>query len=202
MGVTDDQVLVLHVGRIMIEKGLFELVEAISLAGQQNSKIASVIVGSKPAFDETVEVQKKVATIPGLNGRVKLLPECKPEKVWEYLCAADVFAFPSHNEGMPNSLLEAMAMGLPSIAFAIPPVNEIEAGTGALITVPPLDPTLFSEAVLRLAARPDERLRIGEIAKAQVMDRFVVRRNMAKALEQLSGLIQERKISKSAGVGR
>jgi glycosyltransferase involved in cell wall biosynthesis len=38
-----------------------------------------------------------------------------------------MFAFTSHHEGMPNSLLEAMAMGVPAIAFAIPPVVELEA---------------------------------------------------------------------------
>ena len=62
-----------------------------------------------PAFDETNSVQKKLDQTPNLKERVKLLPACSPDQTWEYLCAADIFAFPSQQrfEGMPNSLLEA-----------------------------------------------------------------------------------------------
>ena len=62
---------------------------------------------------------------------------------------------------MPNSLQEAMVMGVPAIAFDIRPVLELEAGTGALVHVPQLDTTLFAEAIIRLAASPKERERIG-----------------------------------------
>ena len=124
-----------------------------------------------------------------LRQRIKLLPACDPDKVWEYLCAADIFAFPSHNEGMPNSLLEAMAMGVPSVAFAIPAILELESGTGAVSLVPPLNAALFGQAILRLAASQDERARIGKIGKEQVMERFMVRENMGKACAHLARIV-------------
>ena len=130
-----------------------------------------------------------------LRDRVLLLPACKPDRVWHYLCAADIFAFPSHEEGMPNSLLEAMIMGIPAIAFAIPPVREIEAGTGALITVPTLNTELFSEAILRLAASPAQRIYIGERGRSRVMDRFMVQKNMAEVVERLAHLVRQRRTS-------
>ena len=114
-------------------------------------------MGSHPAFDETIAVQKYLDKIPAVKERVRLLPACAQDKVWEYLCAADIFAFPStyKGEGMPNSLLEAMVMGLPAVAFAIPPVLEIEAGTRRThVLVPPLRlARLLAEAILRLAAQ-------------------------------------------------
>jgi glycosyltransferase involved in cell wall biosynthesis len=150
-----------------------------------------VLLGSKPAFDETALVQKKLNETPILRERVSLLPNCSPDKVWEYLCAADIFAFPSHREGMPNSLLEAMVMGIPAIAFAIPPVLEIGAAKGCLVTVPPLDFTLFSEAILRLAASPAERANIGEKGKARVLQDFMIREKMAEALRRLAQIVEK-----------
>ena len=137
--------------------------------------------------------EKKLDEALDLRQRIKLLPACDPEKVWEYLCAADIFAFPSHNEGMPNSLLEAMAMGVPSIAFAIPAILELESGTGAVALVPPLNAALFGQAILRLAASQDERARIGKIGKEQVMERFMVRKNMGKACAHLARIVGERR---------
>jgi glycosyltransferase involved in cell wall biosynthesis len=187
------EVVILYIGRISRQKGLLELLEALNLATFRDLKLRGVLVGSQPGFDETALIEKKLHEIPKLNERVMLLPACNPDEVWEYLCAADIFAFPSHKEGMPNSLLEAMAMGVPTIAFAIPPIVEVEAETGALTLVPPLDPARFAEAILRLVACPDERRWTGEKGRMVVKDRFMVRKNMAEALHRLELLVTERR---------
>ena len=87
----------------------------------------------------------------------------------------DIFAFASHREGMPNSLLEALAIGVPAIAFAIPAVLEIDAGAGALLLVPPLDTVQYAEALVQLAASPADRVRLGEKGRERVLARFMVR---------------------------
>lgn len=188
-GVTADQIVVLSVGRILRDKGVFELLDAVSLAAARDPRVTCMLVGSKPAFDETTSVKRWLNQRPELRERIRLLPACDPHKVWEYLCAADIFAFASHREGMPNSLLEAMAIGVPTIAFAIPPVLEIDTGTGSLHLVPPLDTAMFSEEILRLANSPDERRRIGERGKALAMDRFMVQKNMSAALSLLTQVV-------------
>ena len=196
-GVAEDHILVLSIGRIFREKGVFELMRAVALAAAKNPKISCVLVGSSPAFDETRAVQKTLDEIPNLRRHIKLLPACPADKVWEYLCAADIFAFTSYSEGMPNSLLEAMAMGVPAVAFAIPPVVEIEAGTGGLLLVPPWDVTLFAKALGRLAAAPDQRARMGAIGRTQVLERFMVHTNTARALDRLRQMVHV-KISRNA----
>jgi glycosyltransferase involved in cell wall biosynthesis len=120
------------------------------------------------------------------------------------MCAADIFAFTSSDkggEGMPNSLLEAMVMGLPSVAFAIPPVREIEAGTGALNLVPPFDSPRLAEEILGLAASREERARIGERGKQQVLERFMVRSNMVEAVRRLTQIVETRERSGEDGNG-
>jgi glycosyltransferase involved in cell wall biosynthesis len=191
LGVADDRILVLNVGRIARDKGVFELLDSFSSAAEQDPRISCVLVGSLPAFDETELVQKYLDQNPHLRRRVIILPTCNPAQVWEYLCAADIFAFTSHHEGMPNSLLEAMVMGVPAVAFGIPPVLEIEAGTDSLIVVPPFDPKLFAEAMLRLAASPSERARVGERGKTRIKRQFMMDNNMAAALQRLREIKRE-----------
>ena len=139
------KVLFLTIGSILPRKGIYELVDAMSLAGARDPRIRSVAIGSMPGFDETTEIQKKLNGSQAARRCVTILPGCDPGKVWEYLCAADVFAFPSRDDGMPNALLEAMAMGVPAIAFAIPPVVEIESGRGGILKVPPLSIRRYSQ---------------------------------------------------------
>jgi glycosyltransferase involved in cell wall biosynthesis len=197
-GIPGDHVLVLSLGRIHREKGIWDLLRALGLAAAKNPKITCVIVGSSPAFDETHAVQKSLEEMPTLRHHIKLLPACSPDQVWEYLCAADIFAFTSHHEGMPNSLLEAMAMEVPAIAFAIPPVVELEGDTGGIMLVPPFDATLFGEALVRLAAVPNERSRMAVIGRNRIMERFMVRKNLTIALEQLVRMVCKKRMERGS----
>jgi glycosyltransferase involved in cell wall biosynthesis len=196
--IKSDQVVVLYLGRISRQKGILELLEAIRLAVSLDTRIRCVLVGSKPGFDDTTLVERKLDSIPWLRERVLLVPEYRPESVWECFCAADIFAFPSYREGMPNSLLEAMAMGVPAIAFAIPPLLELEAGTGGVALVSPFDCRQFADTIVRLVACPEERSQIATRGKSLVMDRFMVRKNMEEVLRRLSELVRKRNIYQAA----
>src|SRR5262249_17440597 len=98
----EEQVLVLYVGRIMRDKGIPELLEAFSFAAARDPRLFCILLGSSPAHDDTDLFEERLHKNLELERKVRLLPACSPEKVWEYLCAADIFAFPSHHEGMPN----------------------------------------------------------------------------------------------------
>jgi glycosyltransferase involved in cell wall biosynthesis len=197
LGIPLEKTVVLTTMRIVREKGIFEFIEAMSKAAKRDPKIIGIAVGTLPAYDQTNMVLRKLDKYPELKSRFHLLPACSPDKVWEYLCAADIFAFPSHREGMPNALLEAMAMGVPSVAFAIPPIVELEAASGGVLLVPPLDTKTLSDAVLRLAASPTERTQIGKIGKQQIMARFMVKQNMARALEHIEQIVRKCRHKKS-----
>jgi glycosyltransferase involved in cell wall biosynthesis len=187
--ITAGQIVVIYLGRIARQKGVLELLEACRLASMQDLRIRCVLVGSNPAFDDTGLLTKRLNELAWLRERVMIIPECSPDKVWEYLCAADIFAFPSHNEGMPNSLLEAMSIGLPAIAFAISAVQELENGTGGLVLVPQFEVKPFADAILRLAASPDERRRVGEKGRKVILERFMMDKNMAESLRRVRKLV-------------
>ena len=187
-GIGDENVVVLAVGRISREKGTFELLEAVRAARRSNPRIVCVLVGAHAGFDDSADVMRSLATDPTLRDAVRVVPACAPDRVWEHLSAADIFAFTSHREGMPNSLLEAMAMEVPAVAFGIPPVLEIEANTGAVQTVPPLDVGALSQALVALAASPSERVRLGRLGRRRVEANYLVAKNMALAVRYLAGI--------------
>jgi glycosyltransferase involved in cell wall biosynthesis len=183
-----DEIAVVNIGRVVKAKGVFDLVDSISLARAANHNIICMIVGSKPEFDDTDELNKRIAKEPRLRESIRILPSCPPDKVWEYLTAADIFAFTSHAEGMPNSILEAMSIGLASIAFGIPPILELDNGSRSLIIVPPFDIQAYAQAILNLASSLQDRTAIGDRARRRVIADFNIQHKMAEALRYLKAL--------------
>jgi teichuronic acid biosynthesis glycosyltransferase TuaC len=193
-GVADDEILVLNIGRIIRAKGVFELLEAVERAAKRNPKIKAVLVGSAPSIDDSHLVRRKLEESPWLRGRVKLLPVCGKDRVWECLCAADIFAFPSsHPEGMPNSLLEAMATELPVVAFDIPPVREAKGDTEAIKIVGLGDVEALAHELGILALDDARRVELGKLGSQIVKERFDASSNMATAVQYLSQLVEMRK---------
>lgn len=94
------------------------------------------------------------------------------EQVLAEMCAADLLVMPSLGEGFPNSLLEAMACGLPVVASSVGAIPEVvvEGETGFLI--PPGDDAALAERVTRLATEPELRHRMGAAARQRVHARF------------------------------
>jgi len=201
LGVRPEQLLVLFVGRIVRAKGVFELVDAVALARRQGRDLVCALVGAHAGFDDSVELCGRLRRTPELAPHVQVLPACAPEAVAPYLHAGDVFAFPSHREGMPNSLLEAMAAGLPALAYAIPPVLEIDHRLGALKLVPPQDVGELARALVELADSPELRRRFGAQGQARVMSRYRMQASMAEAVRRLHAFPHERATIESCSTG-
>lgn len=146
------------VGRLVEDKGLIELV-TLWTSLSDNPELRLLIVGGQDeSRGRTVpEVERLRA-----DGRVLLtgrVPD--PEAL---LDAMDVFVFPSHREGFSNALLEAAAMGLPAVGFAVTGVVDgiIDQETG--FVVPPGDTAGLIEATRRLVEDIDLRRKLGDNA--------------------------------------
>jgi teichuronic acid biosynthesis glycosyltransferase TuaC len=190
-GIAANEVVVINVGRITRDKGVFELLEAMRIIAGATPDVVCVFAGSVPALDETRALETLINRCPRLRRQVRVVPATSPERVWEYLAAADIFAFPSRREGMPNSLLEAMMMQLPAVGFAIPPVVEIEGGTGCLIAVPDGDANRLAEEILRLVRQPNVRTRVAQKGRDRVREHFALRSGMSQALRRLADLVAD-----------
>jgi glycosyltransferase involved in cell wall biosynthesis len=169
---------VVFTGRLIEAKGLLELLDAWRLLLHEVPDAHLVLAGSGPLEAEL----RRRATQPPLAGRVHLtgeVPDVRP-----YLRAASAFAFPSWAEGLPNALLEAMAMGLPCVATDIGPIaGAVTDGEEALL-VPVRAPQALAAALATILTQPALAARLGRAARKRVEAEFSLEREV-DALETL-----------------
>ncbi len=163
-GIEEGMFVVASIGRLSHEKGHRYLLQALAAARSAIPSIVCLIAGDGP-LRYTIETH--VRTL-GLEGVCRFLGDVPA--VETVLAAADVAVLPSVFEGMPNVVLEAMAMGCPVIATAVGGSSELvrDGETGFL--VPEADAAALADALLELARSPERcsgmRARSREIAKA------------------------------------
>jgi glycosyltransferase involved in cell wall biosynthesis len=162
LGISEEAVILL-VGRLSHEKGHADLIRvAAALAAMPGApRFRVVIVGDGPERENLI----KLATQLGVTDRVTLAGFQR--NTAPYYGMATVVAVPSHSEGSPNVVLEAMAAALPIVANRVGGVPEIlEEGVTGLM-VEPRNPGAMTKALLRLLSDADLRSRLGAAAKAQ-----------------------------------
>jgi len=121
LGIGASDFIYVFVGRIVKDKGINELVEAFTDIDKKNQNTKLILVGT---FEQKLdpisqETESLITTNPNII-TVGYQKDIRP-----YLGIADLFVFPSYREGFPNVLLQAGALGLPSIATDISGCNEI-----------------------------------------------------------------------------
>lgn len=166
LGPADRMLLVL--ARLSPQKDLPTFLAALALARREQPGLVTRIAGSGPLGDALR------AQAAGLG----LGPACawlgQRDDVPALLAAADALVLSSRWEGLPISVLEAMAAGLPVVATRVDGTAEavVDGATGWL--VPPGDPAALAEALRALARDPDEAARRGRAGRARVEAEFSV----------------------------
>jgi phosphatidylinositol alpha 1,6-mannosyltransferase len=155
LGVPDDAIVALFLGRLVVEKGLDIFVEAVRLLQERGHDVRALIVGDGPARDRLACLRNAVLT-GHLQG----------EELARAIASADLMMNPSVTEAFGNVVLEAMASGLPVISADAPSARSlIENGrTGLLCQTP--TPAGYADAAERLIEAPHRRRAIGEAARA------------------------------------
>jgi len=174
--------VILFVGRIRQDKGVFDLLTAFQGVRRQEPA-QLVLAGDGPAAVELCER----ATGLGLSPSTEMLGFVEPECLPELYRAADVFVLPSYAEGFPTVLVEAMHAGLPIVTTGIRgAADQLVDGENALF-VEPGCPEQIEAAVLRLLRDPELRTRMGSANRKSVR-RFApdpVAAEYARLLEEL-----------------
>lgn len=168
LGVGADAAVVVNVARLLERKGQAELIRGWPLVRREFPGAQLLLVGEgehRPALEP-------LAADPGLGGSVRLLGQ--RTDIPALLGAADVFAFPSHYEGLPGALLEAMFAALPIVATDISMHREaVEHGRSAVL-VPVGDPAALGAAIVGVLRDPEGARRLGAGARAAALARFDV----------------------------
>ena len=135
-------------GRLSREKGFDLLLQAMPTVISVLPKAKLLVLGEGPMQEELENQAKKL----GLEGSVHLAGfQGNP---WRYFRHADVFVMPSRYEGMPNALVEALAVGAQAVAADCPgAAREIEGCEGRLVLAATEDPVALAKAILYSCGR-------------------------------------------------
>ena len=159
-----DRPILVTVGRLKAPKDYLTLVRSLALLRPGSAD--ALIVGEGP---DRSELEAEIRQL-GIGERVHLLGERRD--VPELLADADVFVLSSASEGMPVSVLEAMAAGLPVVGSRVGGVPELVVDGETGLLVEPGDPDELAAAIGRLLADRELRRRLGDAGRERAQRHF------------------------------
>jgi teichuronic acid biosynthesis glycosyltransferase TuaC len=153
LGLDPGSRIVLFVGRLVEAKGVLELLEAVAIAGAHIPTLEVAFIGLGP-----LEAQLRARTAgEDLRGRARFLGTREPPEVARWLAASDLLCLPSHSEGCPNVVIEALRCGRPVVAAKVGGVPELVDEDSAVLVPPGDAPSLARGLVAALGRRWDEQ---------------------------------------------
>lgn len=158
----------IFIGRLVGDKGIPELVNAFSRLNKELPDTRLLLVGrEEPQLDPLdSSTLKEISDNPAIEA-IGQKSDVRP-----WLLASDIFILPSHREGCPNVVIEAGAMGLPSIVTDINGSREIiHNGENGLI-VPSKNADALYEAMKQLAETPEDIRAMAANARPMIASRF------------------------------
>ncbi len=176
----------LTVSRLCEKKGLIYLIEAYRILKERGEEFKALIVGEGYLRQE---LQNKIKEY-NLEDRVEINPFEDSDKIRERFSQCDVFVLPcvvasnGDMDGMPLSLIEAMASGLPVVSTPISGIPELISNEKTGFLVSPRDGEALADTLQRLLRNEDLRKKIGLAAREHILEHHNLTRNIT-ILEEL-----------------
>jgi glycosyltransferase involved in cell wall biosynthesis len=158
---------VLFLGRLGKRKGCYDLLDAATMISARSSDFALLFGGD----GEIKEIEARAAAL-GLSGKVKTLGWVKGSDKERSLSSAKIYALPSYNEGLPMSVLEAMAAGLPILSTLVGGIPEAVSDGIEGFLVEPGDINSLAERLEYLLLNDDLARKMGQAAREKVKQKF------------------------------
>lgn len=155
---------IVTVGRLSPEKGHLVLLRAVKVLKDQGVDVEVQIVGAGP-FETAIRAEQDRL---GIADRVIFEGEQPPEIVSSLLAEADMFCLPSFSEGLPVSIMEAMAIGVPVVTTWISGIPELAVNEVTALTVPASNAEALASALKRVAQDGALRDRMVVAARKEV----------------------------------
>lgn len=156
------------VGRLVSDKGINELVEAFVKLNKEHLNLRLILVGPEeekldPLKSETIRSIAKYSAIDAVGVKSDVRP---------WFAASDVAVLASYREGFPNVVIEAGAMGLPSIVTDINGCNEIIIDGQNGVIIPPKNEEALYAAMKHFVDEPSEVERMAANARSLIVSRY------------------------------
>ncbi len=156
------------VGRIVKDKGMRELIAAFHLLYNRYPNVYLILVGKEePKLDPLPRETRESVSFNSHIHAVGMQEDVRP-----WYAAADALVFPSYREGFPNVVLEAGAMGLPSIVTDINGAREIILRGKNGMVIPPKNEQTLLEAMIEMIEHPDKTQAWAANARPMIASRY------------------------------
>jgi glycosyltransferase involved in cell wall biosynthesis len=173
LGIPRDASIVGTVGNLYPVKGHVHLIRAARIVLSEHPALHVVVLGRGALCDAlTTE-----ARMLGISDRIHLLGY--REDVSDWLGTMDIFTLPSLSEGLPLSLLEAMAAGVPPVVTEVGGMPEVVRDGETGFIVPPADGAALADRISFLLRNPALATKIGSAARDRVREQFTLDRMIA-----------------------
>ena len=170
--------LILWLGRFAPEKGLYYLIKSMillsnnaaakTMGSNSNGNCRLLLVGdgcTRSGIEEQINTSH-------LESMVKINHAVPHKRVVEYLKHASIFVLPSLKEGMPYTLLEAMASGKPVVGSDISGITDVITNEQNGLLVPSMNPEALAKAILQLLNNEKLRRRLGQNARKLMVEKY------------------------------
>ncbi len=150
--------IVLYVGNLKEAKGIFDLLESFLIMNMKHTRL--IYIGSghdRKRLLSLIEYHK-------LSEKVEVIGPFHHNIIAEWMRRSDVLCLPSHNEGVPNVILESMACGTPVVATNVGGIPEI-LSSGSGYTVPVKNPSVLAERLKDALEKDWDRDEISNLSK-------------------------------------
>jgi N,N'-diacetylbacillosaminyl-diphospho-undecaprenol alpha-1,3-N-acetylgalactosaminyltransferase len=178
----EDDIVVTFIGRLLIHKGLKELLATAQLIAEKYSNMKFLIIGeldeSNPSSISKKDIDdfRKIRNVYFMDRR---------DEIKEILQITDIFVNPSYREGLPRATLEAMAMNKAIVTSDVPGCREtVDHGVNGLL-VPPRDAEALSEALTQLADDKALRENMGVASRRLILNKYTIEHIVARSKSEL-----------------
>jgi len=166
-------IVITFVGRLIYAKGVQDLISAFPMIKETIPNVKLLIVGDGPYRRQLEELTMET----GWSKDINFLGQKTQEQVTEILSVTDVFVNPSYSEGLPTSVLEAGAIGVPIVATDVGGTREIVENGKTGLLIREREPGQIAEAVSLLAgnkqAAPENLARkLGKSARLKIVNNY------------------------------
>lgn len=187
LNIQDADFVFIFVGRMVGDKGINELVEAFSLLKLPNTRL--LLVG--PFESELDPLQEK--TLQEIETNPNILFAGFQKDVRPYFAISNALVFPSYREGFPNVVMQAGAMGLPSIVTDINGCNEIIIEGKNGIIIPAKNSAALTIAMQTMRREQEYYHQLKENARNMIIERYEQQAVWKAILEEYQMLIERKK---------
>jgi glycosyltransferase involved in cell wall biosynthesis len=156
--------LILCAGRFIPLKRHNDLLQALAALRRDGHSVRAVLAGDGPTLAETRDLAARL----GLGASVEFPGQIGPERMRELLGETAIACLASWGEGMPGSLMEAMASGVAVVATDVRGTNELVVDGESGLLVPPFDPPALATALATVLEDPALRARLAAGARARM----------------------------------